>query len=892
MAMEVDEGELERLLASPDIDLLELDRIRRPMLKDSVPLIGGENGTFGGFSGSGTTIAILDTGVEKDHPFLAGKVVAEACFSTTYPPDGSTQYCTSGSTAAGSGQPCADIDAGCYHGTHVAGIAAGANGPANAPSGVARDATLIAVQVFSRFPAAVCGGSPCPSAYDSDIISGLEHVYNLRSTYNVASVNLSLGGGAYTSTEQCDADNAATKAAIDSLRAAGIATVIASGNEYYTNKMSSPGCISSAISVGATTKSDAIASYSNSAPFLKLLAPGSSIYSSITGGRYEYLSGTSMATPHVAGAWAVLKSVKPDATVDDIYNALDGAGKKILDSRNGVETSRIQLDRAVAVIGDKTPPEILAFSLRATPYLLSVAVDAFTVSEADVTYCLTESDDAASCAWMPVKPSNYAFTSFGSKTLYAFAKDKAGNLSVPASASVTIGNPIVIEGGKASTASQQVVVTLDPGSFPAASMQFLLDNAAAWTSWMPFAASQRLSLKGKSGLKTISVRFLAAGGEVTPIYRASIYLDKSAPSGTVSINGGATATSSATVSLTLTVTDAGEGPLQMRFSEDGKTWGAFVAFAPTCSYSFVDRLPGTKKVYVQFQDAAGNLSKKSFDAITYTQLESVTATQISDSINNGASYTASTGVSISLAPDSPFVGETIRLSNDGLKWSSWNSYNSSIPWVLQAGDGKKSVYLQRANDRVRYVTPPIVLDTTAPTGWLLLNGGSALTNDRRVMVTLGGADVNGLSGFCLRESSAACAESDFEAFVDQKEFMLSTGDGTKTLFLQLRDSAGNRSAVIKGSITLDTLPPSGTVTINNGASQTASSSVSLKLTAARAVLMQLSPDNGVSWGEVEPFARTKELTLIPDVNGLMTVRVRLWDAAGNEAVIVGAINLI
>src|SRR2546425_12543627 len=95
------------------------------------------------------------------------------------------------------------------------------------------------------------------------------------------------------------------KTIIDNLRSAGIATVIAAGNAGATNAISVPGCISSAISVGATTKTDDVASYSNVSSFMSLFAPGSSIYSSLTGGGFGYLSGTSMATPHVTGAWAV-----------------------------------------------------------------------------------------------------------------------------------------------------------------------------------------------------------------------------------------------------------------------------------------------------------------------------------------------------------------------------------------------------------------------------------------------------------------------------------------------------------------------------------------------------------------------------------------------------------
>ncbi len=349
MALEVDQADLQALITSPEIDFIEKDIAVPPLLAQSVPLIGGVNGAFNGYTGNGQVVAILDTGVEKTHPFLTGKVVAEGCYSTTGA--SSTAYCSSGSTSPGAGLPCPDTAAGCYHGTHVAGIVAGNNGPAGAPSGVAKAAGLISVQVFSQFSGSTnCGSYPtCPQAYESDLVSGLQHVYDLRNTYNIASVNMSLGGGQYFSA--CDSDWPSFKTAVDNLRSAGIATVIASGNNGYTNSISFPACISSAISVGATDKSDVVASYSNSASFLNLLAPGSSITSSYPGGLYATASGTSMATPHVAGAWAVLKSAKPTATVSEVLNALVNTGKPISDARNSITKPRIQVDQAVYAIG-------------------------------------------------------------------------------------------------------------------------------------------------------------------------------------------------------------------------------------------------------------------------------------------------------------------------------------------------------------------------------------------------------------------------------------------------------------------------------------------------------------------------------------------------------------
>lgn len=378
MALEVDAAELEALAGLSEITSIEEDRLAAPTLAQSSPLIGATT-AWSSYTGSGQAVAILDTGVEKTHAFLAGKVVSEACYSTNNNvfPYYSTSVCPGGvsqSTSDGSAMPYGGTcPAGeCDHGTHVAGIVAGQGGSF---SGVAKGASLIAVQVFTQFGASYCGGSPCALSYTSDQILGLQRVYALRGTYNIAAVNMSLGGGRYYTQTACDSDNPSIKTAIDNLRSAGIATVISSGNDGYTDSTGAPGCISSAISVGSTwdyagygnncdgndlgtSSIDEIACYSNSASFLNLLAPGSLIYSSIPGGLYANYNGTSMAAPQVAGAWAVLKQKSSGLTVNDALTALTTTGVSVTDSRNGITKKRIQVDAALNAIGGGggTPP--------------------------------------------------------------------------------------------------------------------------------------------------------------------------------------------------------------------------------------------------------------------------------------------------------------------------------------------------------------------------------------------------------------------------------------------------------------------------------------------------------------------------------------------------------
>ena len=344
---------LERMKLDPNVVRIEKDDLAEPTLFQSTNLIGAQTAWTSGFSGSDQAIAILDTGVDKTHSFLAGKIVSEACYSSTY---GTTaqSLCPNGvadSVEANSGTDCSMSITGCGHGTHVAGIAAGSS-PSS--SGVAKDAKIIAINVFSKFVnASDCGTNPAPcvKSYTSDQVKALERVLTLSSTMKIASVNMSLGGGQYTAS--CDASEFSRKLVIDNLRSAGIATVIASGNNGYSSALSAPACISTSISVGSTdtggygTVADAISSFSNSSPNLTLLAPGRWIRSSVPNNGYSAYAGTSMAAPHVAGAFAVLKQRKPNASVTELLNALTSTGQTITDTRNNVAKPRIRVDAAL-----------------------------------------------------------------------------------------------------------------------------------------------------------------------------------------------------------------------------------------------------------------------------------------------------------------------------------------------------------------------------------------------------------------------------------------------------------------------------------------------------------------------------------------------------------------
>ena len=345
LALELDSHALDVLINSGLIEKVEEDIPMPPNLVQSINLIDADFAHNEGFTGSNQAVAILDTGVEFWHPFFENRLVEEACFSSNT--SVSTSLCPNGQEVQLGENAASDCSPrgirGCDHGTHVAGIAAGIN---QNMSGVAPGADIVAVQVFSEFPATypTCNGVRCILSWTSDQLAALEWVLNESTTNNVAAINVSIGGGSFTSA--CDTNLLAET--IEDLRGIGIATVIASGNGGASDSVSSPGCISSAITVGSTLdSSDRISGFSNSASMVDIVAPGSSITSSVVNGGYGTKSGTSMAAPHVTGAFAVMRELNPTLTVRDIEQSLKINGVSILDARNNLSFPRLDLYASV-----------------------------------------------------------------------------------------------------------------------------------------------------------------------------------------------------------------------------------------------------------------------------------------------------------------------------------------------------------------------------------------------------------------------------------------------------------------------------------------------------------------------------------------------------------------
>ncbi|GAA1856887.1 S8 family serine peptidase [Myceligenerans crystallogenes] len=284
----------------PRIEHVWLDATLRASDADSMPQIGAPAAWAAGHTGEGVRLAVLDTGIDATHPDLAGRVVASKDFAGT------------GGVADGQG-----------HGTHVASIAAGSGTASDgANKGVAPGADLMVGKVLDDAGAGEM----------SWVIDGMEWA----ATQGADVVNLSLGSSEYTD----GTDPAAV--ALDTLtREHGTLFVVAAGNAHDHGTIATPGSASSALTVGAVDDADQVTAFSSRGPrggdgAIKpdVVAPGDGIVAARGAGTelgdvvddlHTALSGTSMATPHVAGAAAALLQARPGLTPAQAKAALMGS---------------------------------------------------------------------------------------------------------------------------------------------------------------------------------------------------------------------------------------------------------------------------------------------------------------------------------------------------------------------------------------------------------------------------------------------------------------------------------------------------------------------------------------------------------------------------------------
>lgn len=293
-AVDIRVSNIKALSEEAAIEFVEEDGISYITLSDSIPLINADDVWAMGYDGSGVKVCIIDTGVDPNHcDFPSGKIIGWKDYIGT----GSSPYDDHG------------------HGTHVASTAVGED----APKGVAPGADLLATKVCNS------GGS-CP---DSAIIQGID--WGVAQGADVESLSIGGPGGDGTSAiaQECNW-------AVDQ----GVVVTVAAGNSGSgCCTIETPGDATKVITVGASDKSDGLASFSSRGPTTDdrtkpdIVCPGVSIYAASAGTSCSdtSMSGTSMATPHAAGVAALMLDAKPTATPLQIKNCM---GASAIDKGN------------------------------------------------------------------------------------------------------------------------------------------------------------------------------------------------------------------------------------------------------------------------------------------------------------------------------------------------------------------------------------------------------------------------------------------------------------------------------------------------------------------------------------------------------------------------------
>jgi subtilisin family serine protease len=388
MAGSADGATLLQLLADPDVAQVGLDLLISAQLSEAVPLVNLDAMHNRGHTGQGEVVAIVDTGVDIDHPDLADAIDGEQCYCDDPDSGGNAGFCANGRkdmSGAGAGQDQHG------HGTRVAGIVTSAD--VWAPMGGAPDAKILALRVLCN---------PDGTGLLSDMLLGLKWVRDNRPDVGV--INLSLGGGHYPG--DCDDADLATMAVrdeVDLLEAAGILLVAGSGNGGSGTGMILPACVAKAVSVGAVWDAvlktsqtwfgctdpgtdldpilpDQVACWSNSSTTTDVFAPGALMTSSLLDGGTATLAGTSYATPVVSACAAALRQAVPGVTTTQLRDALRTSGAKVTDATNGLEYPRLSCVQALWSLVPQVPALPGGHPVRVGAALLILLVGAKALS--------------------------------------------------------------------------------------------------------------------------------------------------------------------------------------------------------------------------------------------------------------------------------------------------------------------------------------------------------------------------------------------------------------------------------------------------------------------------------------------------------------------------------
>ncbi|ABQ24971.1 beta strand repeat-containing protein [Geotalea uraniireducens] len=533
---------------------------------------------------------------------------------------------------------------------------------------------------------------------------------------------------------------------------------------------------------------------------------------------------------------------------------------------------------AAPVISDTTAPTMDAFTIPVSAHSLTIPITSFTASDANgvIGYLVSEnaSQPTTDAVWSATAPVEYTFSSQGSKTLYAFAKDAAGNVSVPLSASVTITLPdttvpTVTNFTIPDTAASLIVpvTNFDGGDDTAITTWLLSETATAMAGDSRWSATKPSDYTfGGQGTKTLYAFAKDVAGNVSAPLSATVVitlLDTTAPT-VDAVTIPATA-SSLTVALNaISATDT-SGVTGYFISEsatppaaDATGWSAT---APT-SYTFASQ--GNKTLYIFAKDAAGNVSLPVTASVTIT-LSDTTAPSVTSFTIPATSASLTVAVTSFTASDDTAVTGYLLSETATATAGSGNWTVTSTSSYTFATAGAKTLYAfakDAAGNISAAATAAVVItlpDTTAPvvSGFTVTGSATSLT----VAVTNFSAnDDTAVTGYIISESAVApAAAASGWTSTPPASYTFATG-GSKTLYAYAKDAAGNVSTSAAATVTVSTVLRNG----NGGSGTDPTIADALKALQAYLGLVTLSSDDQIRY-DVAPLSSSG----VPEGNGVV-----------------------
>ena len=417
------------------------------------------------------------------------------------------------------------------------------------------------------------------------------------------------------------------------------------------------------------------------------------------------------------------------------------------------------------------------------------------------------------------EPINWTLeTGDGNKRVYAQFKDNAGNISPETSDFIILDTEpptttASLSGteGEANWYTSNVIVTLN--ATDVSSEVDYISYRVNGASWNNYSTPITIGTEDTNIVEYYSVD-KANNHEITEM--EEIKIDKTRPTGGITINSGDIYTTSTSVTLSLTYADTVSEVDKIRYGNDAildsQPWEE-----PAATKEWTLRPgEGTKTVYYQIKDIAGNISPLESDSITLDTDPPLAAIEI----NEGDEYTNSTSVILYLQYSDNLGVTQVRYRNYGSAYTEWEQPTDTKNWTLSSGDGNKTVYTQFKDKAglTSEITDTIVLDTTPPTGSIKINNGDSDTKSIIVIVTPTADDANGVTQMRLKNEGEDW--NDWEE-VTAKNWTLTSGLGTKTVFAQFKDSAGSTSTIYSATINLvETDLPTPTPSASSSPSET------------------------------------------------------------------------